>query len=40
VASTNLQSTSFGRITSAYQDTSTTDDNGGRIIQMVLRINF
>jgi hypothetical protein len=40
VASTNLQSTSFGRITSAYQDVSTTDDNGGRIIQMVLRINF
>ena len=35
-----LQSTSFGRIFDAYQDTSTTDDPGGRIIQMVLRINF
>lgn len=39
-SSTNLRTTSFGRMTSAYQDTSTTDDNGGRIIQMVLRINF
>jgi hypothetical protein len=40
VASTNLRTTSFGRITSAYQDVSTTDDPGGRIIQMVLRLNF
>jgi hypothetical protein len=24
----------------AYSDTSTTDDPGGRLIQMVLRINF
>jgi len=40
VPSLNLQSTSFGRITSAYQDISTTDDPGGRIIQMVLRLNF
>jgi hypothetical protein len=40
VASASLQSTSFGRMTSAYQDVSTTDDPGGRIIQMVLRLNF
>lgn len=30
----------FGRIFHAYQDVSTTDDPGGRIIQIVLRINF
>ena len=40
VAGTTLTSTSFGRVTNAYQDISTTDDPGGRIIQMVLRINF
>jgi hypothetical protein len=40
VPSTSLQSTNFGRITDAYQDISTTDDPGGRIIQMVLRVNF
>jgi hypothetical protein len=40
VAGTNLRSTSFGRVFDAYQDTSTTDDPGGRLIQMVLRINF
>lgn len=33
-------STSVGRIFDAYQDISTTDDPGGRIIQMVFRINF
>jgi hypothetical protein len=32
--------TPVGRITDAYQDISTTDDPGGRIIQMVFRINF
>jgi hypothetical protein len=36
----SIQSTSFGRILSAYQDISTTSDPGGRIIQMVLRVNF
>jgi hypothetical protein len=36
----SLQSTQFGRITTAYQDTSTTDDFGGRIIQMVFRVTF
>jgi hypothetical protein len=32
--------TTFGQITSAYQDTSTTNDPGGRLIQFVGRINF
>jgi len=40
IASQTATSTSFGRITNAYQDTSTTDDPGGRIIQFVVRINF
>jgi hypothetical protein len=30
----------FGRITNAYRDLSTTNDPGGRLIQFVLRINF
>jgi hypothetical protein len=40
--SVSLQSTTFGRIVSpnAYQDSSTTDDPGGRVVQLVLRINF
>jgi hypothetical protein len=37
---TSLRSTSLGRITSAYQDISTTDDPGGRILQLVARVNF
>ena len=36
----SIQDTSFGRTTIAYQDISTTSDPGGRIIQLVLRINF
>ncbi len=36
----NITSTSFGRLTNAYQDISTTSDPGGRIIQLVVRINF
>jgi hypothetical protein len=36
----SINSTTFGRITAAYQDTSTTDDPGGRLIQFVLRFNF
>jgi hypothetical protein len=40
VPSVSTQSTSFGRITDAYRDFSTTDDPGGRIIQIVLRVNF
>ncbi|MCI0536891.1 MAG: hypothetical protein L0Z50_16880 [Verrucomicrobiales bacterium] len=30
----------FGRITNAFRDVSTTDDPGGRSIQLVLRVNF
>jgi hypothetical protein len=30
----------FGRFTNAYQDISTTNDPGGRLIQLVLRFNF
>jgi hypothetical protein len=30
----------FGRVTSAYQDISTTNDPGGRLIQIVARFNF
>lgn len=32
--------TTFGRYTAAYQDTSTTNDPGGRLVQWVLRVNF
>jgi len=35
-----VSSTSFGRITNAFRDANTTDDNGGRILQLVFRINF
>jgi hypothetical protein len=37
---TNFSSQSFGQVTNAYQDLSTTYDPGGRLIQWVLRINF
>jgi len=30
----------FGQFTNAYQDTSTTNDPGGRMVQFVLRLNF
>jgi hypothetical protein len=33
-------SANFGQVTAAYQDTSTTNDPGGRLVQLVLRINF
>ena len=36
----NLTSTAFGRMTAAYQDLSTTNDPGGRVGQLVLRVNF
>lgn len=32
--------TTFGRYTAAYQDISTTNDPGGRLVQLVLRLNF
>jgi hypothetical protein len=33
-------SASCGQVTSAYTDISNTQDPGGRLIQLVLRINF
>jgi hypothetical protein len=36
----SVQSTAFGQTTTAYRDISTTNDPGGRIVQLVLRINF
>lgn len=36
----NILSSTFGRITSAYQDISTTDDPGGRLLQLVGKISF
>ena len=40
VNTVSVTGTSFGRITDAFQDPNTTDDNGGRILQLVFRINF
>src|SRR4030095_9590982 len=37
---TNFTSSAFGRMTAAYQDISTTNDPGGRLVQLVLRLNF
>jgi hypothetical protein len=37
---TGFSSSTFGQLTNAYQDTSTTNDPGGRMIQFVARINF
>ncbi len=39
-ASQSLQSKTFGRITTAYQDLDTTDSPGGRMLQLVARFNF
>jgi hypothetical protein len=36
----NFGSATFGQTSNAYQDTSTTNDPGGRLIQFVGRINF
>ncbi|MFN0123143.1 MAG: TonB-dependent receptor domain-containing protein [Blastocatellia bacterium] len=33
-------SATFGQVTQAYRDTSTTNDPGGRLIQIVARFNF
>jgi hypothetical protein len=33
-------SANFGTVTNAYQDVSTTNDPGGRLVQLVLRLNF
>lgn len=40
VNTTSILSSSFGRLTNGYQDISTTNDPGGRIIQLVARFNF
>jgi hypothetical protein len=37
---TNFSAATFGQTAAAYQDLSTTNDVGGRMIQLVLRINF
>jgi hypothetical protein len=39
-SSASAAGTSFGQVTLAYQDPNTNDDNGGRILQLVFRINF
>ncbi len=35
-----LTAATFGRFTTAYQDISTTNDPGGRLVQLVVRFNF
>jgi len=40
VPAVNISSQSFARITDAFRDPNTTDDNGGRILQLVMRFNF
>lgn len=42
VTVTNFGSTAFGQYTNGtvYQDTSTTNDPGGRMVELILRINF
>ena len=35
-----LGTATFGRFTNAYQDISTTNDPGGRLVQLVVRFNF
>ena len=37
---TGLNATTFSRYTAAYQDLSTTNDPGGRLVQLVVRFNF
>ncbi|HEX8560154.1 MAG TPA: hypothetical protein VF668_18805, partial [Pyrinomonadaceae bacterium] len=37
---TNFANAAFGRTTTAYQDISTTNDPGARMVQFVLRLNF
>lgn len=40
VPTVNVSSTNFAKITNAFRDANTTDDNGGRILQLVVRVNF
>ncbi|MCI0390572.1 MAG: carboxypeptidase-like regulatory domain-containing protein [Acidobacteria bacterium] len=37
---TNFTSDTFGQVTSAYRDSSNTQDPGGRLVQIVARFNF
>ena len=37
---TNFTSANFGQVTSAYRDSSNTNDPGGRLVQIVARLNF
>jgi hypothetical protein len=37
---TNFSNSLFGQVTSAYRDSSNTQDPGGRLVQIVLRLNF
>ncbi|HET9789131.1 MAG TPA: hypothetical protein VFP47_18490, partial [Pyrinomonadaceae bacterium] len=37
---TGFGAATFGRFTNAYQDISTTNDPGGRLVQLVVRFNF
>jgi len=37
---TNFTSDTFGQVTSAYRDPSNTQDPGGRLVQIIARINF
>ena len=39
-ATTTLSNSTFGQVTSAYTDSSNTNDPGGRIVQIVARITF
>jgi hypothetical protein len=39
-AFTQASSQTFGQVTTAYRDTSNTNDPGGRVIQIVARFNF
>jgi len=36
----NFSAATFGQTSNAYQDLSTTNDVGGRMIQIVMRLNF
>ena len=40
VNSVGVGGATFGQVTNAYNDLSTTNDPGGRLIQFVLRLNF
>jgi len=37
---TNFTNANWGQVTAAYSDSSNTNDPGGRIVQIVARINF